>query len=152
MIPNELKQDLNRWFDKRIKEWGNLKNLHYALLGMKKDDWPEWKMMIDDIIFTYNDIADTLIEGEGEIRCMPREIKQDIVPFLRRKASDYPEDISRQIIILADTIQNKVPICTARGTPSGSWLKRRGYTRQDLIKKDNITQVGKKSYHGLEME
>ncbi len=151
MIPLEIKTDLDRWFDKRIKEWGNLKHLHYALLGMKKTDYPEWQMMIDDIIFTYEGIATTLIDGEGEIKCMPREIKQDIVPFLKRKAKDYPEDTGRHVIQLADTIQNKVPICTARGTPSGSWLKRRGYDRSDLTIKNNIQQVGKKEYKGLEL-
>jgi len=151
MIPDEVKPDIDRWFDKRIKEWGNIKNLHYALLGMKKDEWPEWKMMIDDVIFTYSEYATTLVDGEGEIPCMPKEIKQDIVPFLKRKANDYPDDVGRKVLKLADTIQNKVPICTARGTPSGSWLKRRGYSRDDLVVKDNIKQVGKKQYKGLEL-
>lgn len=137
MVSDELKTDLDSWFDKRIREWGNLKKLHHSILGLKKDEYPEWQNMIDDMIFTYSEIGTTLIDGEGKIRCLPREIKQDIVPFLRRKAKEGFEDASE----LADVIQNRVPICSGRGTPQGSWLKRRGYTRDDLITKDNITQV-----------
>lgn len=144
MIPDELKADLDSWFDKRIREWDELKKLHYSLLGIKKEDYVvAWQGMIDDVIFTYSSIGDTLIEGEGEIRCMPREIKQDIVPFLKRKANEYTGDTAKQTLELADTIQNRCPICSARGTPQGSWLKRRGFTRDNLVKKDGITQVGK---------
>lgn len=153
MIPDELKTDLNIWFDKRIKEWGDLKNLHYSLLGMKKEEYPiAWQGMIDDVIFTYSEIGDTLIEGEGKINCLPREIKQDIVPYLKRKAKEYTGDTAKHTENLADTLQNKVPSCTMAGRVNRQWLKRRGYTKDDLVYKDNIRQVGKKTYKGLELE
>ena len=137
MVSDELKANLNSWFDKRIREWVDLKKLHYSVLSLKKEEASEWQGIIDDLIFTYSEIGATLIDGEGKIRCLPREIKQDIVPFLRRKAKEGVEDASE----LADIIQNRVPACSGRGTPQGGWLKRRGYTRDDLITKEKITQV-----------
>ena len=153
MIPPELKADLNNWFDKRIKEWGELKKLHYSLLGMKKEDYPvAWQGMIDDIIFTYTEIGNCLIDGEGKIDCMPREIKQDIVPYIQRKAQQYKDDAAKQAEKLAVTLKERVPTCTMAGRVNKTWLKRRGYTKDDLTVKDNIQQVGKKIFKGLEME
>lgn len=153
MIPDELKHDLNNWFDKRIKEWGELKKLHYSLLGMSKEEYPvAWQGMIDDIIFAYNEMGNCLVDGDGKITCMPREIKQDIVPYIRRKAQDYTGDAVKQAEDLAETLQNRVPTCTLAGRVNRQWLKRRGYTKEDLTTKDNITQVGKKEYKGLELE
>jgi len=153
MIPDELKADLDSWFDKRIKEWGELKKLHYSLLGMKKEEYTvAWQGMIDDVIFTYSEIGTTLIEGEGKIGCLPREIKMDIVPFLKRKAKEYPVETAKKTEELADIIQNRVPGCTMAGRVNKAWLKRRGYSMDDLIMKDNIRQVGKKTFKGLEMK
>lgn len=148
-LSDGLKQDLNSWFDKRIKELGNLKNLHYSLLGLKKDDYLGWQSMIDALIMTYSEIGNTLVDGEGEISCIPREIKSDIVPFLRCKAEDYPDAGD-----LAELIQNRVPSCSVGGNISRPWLRRRGYKKEDLIVKDGITQVGKlrQRLGGLEFE
>ena len=142
MIPDEIKADLDSWFDKRIKEWGELKKLHYSLLGIRKEDYPiAWQGMIDDVIFTYSEIGDTLVENEGKIDCLPREIRMDIVPFLKRKAKEYPDETSKEAMELADIIQNRVPSCTMAGRVNNAWLKRRGYSKDDLIVKDNIRQV-----------
>ena len=148
-LSDGLKQNLNSWFDKRIKELGNLKNLHYSLLGLKKIDYPEYQAMIDTLIFTYSEIGGVLIDGEGKIRCIPREIKSDMVGFLRRKAKDYPDAGE-----LAELIQNRVPSCSVGGNISRPWLKRRGYSKNDLIVKDGITQVGKirQRLKGIEFE
>ena len=137
-LSDKSKHDLNSWFDKRIKELGNLKNLHYSLLGLKKDEYPGWQSMIDDLIFTYSEIGSVLIDDEGKISCIPHEIKSDMVSFLRRKATDYPDAGD-----LAELIQNRVPSCSISGRISSSWLRIRGYSKKDLIVKDGITQVGK---------
>lgn len=150
MISDELKQNLDSWFDKRIRELGNLKKLHYSLIGLKKHEYPDFQNIVDDIIFTYSEIGTTLVDGEGKIRCLPRTIKSDIVPYLRRKAEDYPEAKE-----LADVIMNRCPSCSPAGKISRPWLKRRGYSKEDLIVKNNITQVGKvrqKKIEGLEFE
>lgn len=149
MLSDGLKQDLNSWFDRRIKELNDFKNLHYSLLGLKKEDYLGFQSMIDNLIFTYSEIGRVLIDGEGKISCIPREIKSDIVPFLRRKAKDYSEAGD-----LAELIQNRVPSCSIGGRISRPWLKRRGYSKEDLIVKDGITQVGKlrQRLMGLEFE
>jgi len=152
MISSELKSDLNKWFDQRIRNWEQLRRLHHSILGLKRDEAMNWQQMVDDIIFTYSEIGTTLVDGEGSIRCLPREIKQDIVPYIKRKAVDYSPEVAKQAIELADTLQNRVPACSGRGTPQGAWLRRRGYTRDDLVVKDNITQVGKLRSKVLEVE
>lgn len=133
-LSDGLKTDLDSWIDRRIKELNGLKNLHYSLLGLKKEEYPGWQTMIDNLIFTYSEIGNTLIDGEGKIKSIPREIKSDMVGFLRREAKDYPEAGD-----LAELIQNRVP---SSGV-SSSWLRRRGYSKDDLIVKDGITQVKK---------
>jgi len=138
MLSDELKQNLDSWFDKRIRELGNLRKLHPSLIGLKRDEYPAFQEMVDSIIFTYSEIGTTLVEGEGKIECLPRTIKSDIVPYLRRKAEDYPEAEE-----LAEIIMNRVPSCSPAGYVSKPWLKRRGYGKEDLVVKNNITQVGK---------
>lgn len=152
MISDEIKADLDAWFDKRISEWDNFKKLHYSILGLKKDEYPEWQNMINDVIFTYSEIGGSLVDGEGKITCLPGAIKQDIVPFLKRKAKEYPSEISKEASKLADVIMNRVPSCTMAGNVNKQWLKRRGYSKEDLIVKNNIQQVGKKIIKGLELE
>ena len=153
LIPNEIKADLDTWFDKRIKELGQLKNLHYALLGLKKDEYKEkHQNVVDNMIFAYSEIGGTLIEGEGVIRSLPKEFKSDIVSHLRSKAKLYTDETAKEAEELADIIQNRVPLSTKAGRVSRQWLKRKGYTKEDLIIKDNIQQVGRKIYKGLELE
>lgn len=157
MLSDELKQNLDTWFDRRIKELGNLKKLHYSLLGLKKTEYPEWQGMIDDLIFTYSEIGGVLVDGEGKISCIPREIKSDMVSFLRRKASDYPD-----AGVLATLIHERVPSSSVGGRVSKPWLRRKGYTKADLVWKEGIQQIGvgaaqvvlpkKKVYKGLELE
>ena len=138
MISDGLKQNLDIWFDRRIKELGNLKKLHYSLLGLKKNEYQGFQSIIDDLIFTYSEIGGVLVDGEGKISCIPREIKSDITPFLRRKAEDYPEADT-----LAKLINERVPSSSPGGRISTPWLRRKGKTKDDLVWKDNIRQIGK---------
>lgn len=152
-LSDELKQNLDSWFDKRVRELGHLKKLHYSLLGLKKDEYPGFQGIIDDLIFTYTEIGTALIDGEGKISCIPREIKSDMVAYLKRKAEDYPE-----AGVLAETIHERVPNSSPGGRVSKPWLRRKGKTWADLVWKDNIQQIGSatqaelKRYKGLELE
>jgi len=153
MVSDEFKPVFDSWFDKRVRELGNLRNLHYSLIGLKRDEYSEFQGIIDDLIFTYTEIGTALIDGEGKIRSIPREIKSDMVQYLRGRATDYPE-----AGVLAETIRERVPNASPGGGVSKPWLTRKGKTRADLVWKDNLQQIGKttqkelKKYKGLELE
>lgn len=153
-ISEVVKQDIDTWFRKRIKELKELSKLHYGLIGMRKDEWQdEFHQPILDTADFYEqlrvefaivpDCEEKGIEHLlGTIHCLPKEVKSDIVPYLRGKAKRYGSEIlAEETMRLADTIQNKVPGCTMAGKPSNPWLKRRGYSKEDLITRGNITQV-----------
>ena len=81
------------------------------------------------------------------IECLPRETKADLVPFIKRKSDTYNKqnrpELAKEAMVLADTLQNKVAICSIAGRPSRSWLRRKGYKMDDLVKAGNILQVKK---------
>ena len=102
-----------------------------AFLGLKKDEYVVHQLMMDDIIFTYAEIGSTLIEGEGKISCIPKEIKSDMVAYLKRKAQDYDEAGE-----LAEVIAERVPNSSRGGRVSKPWLRRKGKTKAD--QKDRV--------------
>jgi len=122
---------------------------------MSKEGYEGFHEMVDDAIINYtnlnleiNDIPDC--KGEfsplfGTIKCLPREIKQDLVPFLRRKVKSYSEmgneELAKEAGKLAEVFQNKVCNCTTQGNPSGPWLYRRGNVKKDLVIAGNIQQL-----------
>lgn len=153
-ISGVIKSDIDSWFKKRIKELTELSKLHYSLIGMKKDEWAEeFNQPILDTAAFYEELrvefgivpdceAKGIEELFGTIHCLPKEVKSDIVPFIRGKAKRYDSPIlAEEANRLADALQNKVPGCTAAGKPSNPWLKRRGYTKADLVERGNIVQV-----------
>jgi len=122
---------------------------------MSKEGYEEFQEQVNDAIVNYtnlnleiNDIPDC--KGEfsplfGTIKCLPREIKQDIVPYLRRKVKYYSElgneELAKEAGELAEAFQNKVCNCTTQGNPSGPWLYRRGHVKKDLVIAGNIQQL-----------
>jgi hypothetical protein len=151
-ISSPVTQDIDIWFKKRIKELQELSKLHHTLLGMNKNDWEQsFHQPVKDLAEFYDylrtefnqvpDCAHPVEKLFGTIECLPREVKQDIVPFLKGKAKQYPEMMSLEVIHLADTLQNKVASCTDSGRPSNQWLRRRGYTKDNLVTRGNIKQV-----------
>ena len=79
------------------------------------------------------------------IVCLPREFKSAIIPFLRSRAKYYEnkgdDNLSGELRNLADVIRDRIALCTNAGNPSGSWLKRHGYTKNDLRVIGEIVQV-----------
>ena len=131
---------------------------------MTKEGYETWQDMCDEAIVNYTSLGIEFnkcptCNGEsgiiGTINCMPYEIKQDIVPYLRRRGNYYAEagenKLANEANSLADLFKNKVANCTKQGTPSYSWLKRRGFKKSDLVESGNILQVGRKTYKGLEL-
>jgi len=123
--------------------------------SMSKEGYEGFQEQVDDAILNYtnlnleiNDIPDC--KGEfsplfGTIKCLPREIKQDLVPYLRRRVKYYSEngndELAKEAEKLADAFQNKVCNCTTQGNPSGPWLYRRGFVKKDLVIAGNIQQL-----------
>jgi hypothetical protein len=152
-ISNPVKEDINIWFIKRIKELNDLAKLHHTLLGMSKTVWEtEFHQPVKDTADFYEQLRtefNLVPDCEkapmeklfGTIECLPREVKADIIPFLKGKAQRYPSMYALEVRMLADTLQNKVPICTYAGRPSMQWLRRKGYTKEDLVTRGNIKQV-----------
>ena len=153
-ISEVIKQDIDSWFQKRIKELKELSRLHYSLIGMKKDEWQdEFHQPILDTAEFYEqlrvdftvvpDCEEKALEKLfGTIRCLPKEVKSDIVPFLRGKAQRYGNEIlAEEARRLAETIQNRVPGCSMAGRPSNPWLRRMCFSKEDLVVSGNITQV-----------
>ena len=131
---------------------------------MSKEGYEIWQEMCDEAIINYTtlglefDKCPNCKGGDGDsgtINCLPFEIKQDIVPYLRHKSKQYNDSgdgkLGTEAGRLADLFQNKVANCTNQGNPSYSWLKRRGFKKSDLVESGNILQVGKKTYKGLEL-
>lgn len=122
---------------------------------MSKEGYEGFHDMVDDAIIGYTSLSleiDQIPDCKGEfsplfgtIKCLPREIKQDLIPFLRRKAKYYSEtgnnELSKEAGKLADVFQNKVCNCTTQGNPSGPWLYRRGFKKKDLVVAGNIQQI-----------
>lgn len=77
------------------------------------------------------------------VKCLQKEFKSDIVHFLRNKAKYRSDDdkLAKELYNLADVIQNRIALCTGAGNPSGPWLRRHGYTKDDLVMIGNIIQV-----------
>lgn len=150
-ISEPLKQHLDGWFIKREKELTELGKLHPSLMGMNKGEGEEFKQIMKDTVDYYEslrmefglvpDCGEPLEKLFGTIECIPREIKQDLVPFLKGIAQRLPEPVALEAKRLAETLQNKVAICTDSGRPSNQWLRRRGYSKDDLVTRGNIRQV-----------
>jgi len=119
---------------------------------MTKEGYEAFHQQVDDAIVNYTSYALELMKcptcGEGfeelfeTIKCMPREIKQDIVPYLRSRAKTYSDTaLSKEAKTLADLFMNKVANCTDAGQVSYPWLHRRGYKKSDLVSVGNIMQI-----------
>ena len=61
-LSNQAKSDLEIWFDKRIKEWGELKKLHRSLLNMNREEYEGWQLLMDDMAFYYEDLKREFVE------------------------------------------------------------------------------------------
>jgi len=123
---------------------------------MSKEGYEAFHGLIDDAITNYTSLGLEFIQcpscGEtdfeplmGTIQCMPREIKQDVSPYLRGRSKHYAEEgnakLSEEAGKLADLFMNKVANCTGHGTPSYPWLHRRGFKKSDLVEEGNILQI-----------
>lgn len=147
----------------------NIKNFQYFENGKKvikkksmtKEGYEFYHNMIDDAIINFTSLSieiEKVPSDSGTINCLPIEIKQDLCPYLHRRAKSYSDigktKLSTEAENLSQVFKNKVASCTPQGIPSYSWLKRRGFTKKDLIESGNILQLpnGEKIYKGLEME
>jgi len=123
---------------------------------MSKEGYEAFHGLCDDAIMNYTNLGLELMKCPscgaeefeplfGTIKCMPREIKTDIAPYLKRRAKQYAEEgkesISTEANKLADLFMNKVANCTGVGTPSYPWLHRRGHKKSDLVEEGNILQI-----------
>jgi hypothetical protein len=133
MIKTVRKGYLNK--EERVfhKEMCNNMALYYGQLQNDFSECPDCKGSTEALFET--------------IECLPRETKADLVPFIKRKVDTYTKqdmpEMAKEASILADTLQNKVALCSIAGRPSRSWLRRKGYTTDDLVKAGNILQVKK---------
>lgn len=123
--------------------------------AMSKEGYEGFQEQVEDAIVNYTSLnleIDQIPDCKGEfsplfgtIKCLPREIKQDLVPYLRRRVKYYSEmgndELAKEAGKLADVFQNKVCNCTTQGNPSGPWLYRRGFGKKDLIITGNIQQL-----------
>ena len=120
---------------------------------MSREGYEAFKDTIDDAIINYTSFALEFLrcpscDGEDfeelfeTIKCMPREIKQDLVPYLRGRSKTYTDtSLSAEARALADLFMNRVANCTDAGQISYPWLHRRGYKKSDLVSEGNIMQI-----------
>lgn len=119
---------------------------------MSKEGYQLFHDTIDDAIMNYTSLGMEFLKcptcGETgfqelfeTIKCIPREIKQDLAPYLRRRAKEYDGELAEEANRLADLFMNRVANCTDSGNVSYPWLHRRGFKKSDLIAKGNILQL-----------
>lgn len=122
---------------------------------LNKEERAAHKEMCTNMAVYYGQLQDDFSKCPGckgsvdvlfeTIECLPRETKSDLVPFIKRKSDTYDQqgmsELAKEALVLADTLRNKVAICSLAGRPSRSWLRRKGYTTDDLVKAGNILQV-----------
>lgn len=55
-LSTQVKDDLAKWFDRRINELTNLKNMHKSLLGLDNDGYEVWQMAMGDTVMNYKEL------------------------------------------------------------------------------------------------
>lgn len=110
--------------------------VNYSALGLEINSCPECGKKDYEVLFQ-------------TLKCIPREVKSDISPYLRNRSKYYEEkghsNLSDEAKKLSSFFVEKVPNCTREGLsapkPSPSWLRLRGFGKRDLVDKGNISQL-----------